>query len=175
MKTLPALLSLALGFSLATSVATAAPKPASVPAAKPAAQPAAEDKLDEKNLVGILIPRNNGGFTNLKIDGGKFTMTFFDANKKAIAPDVTHATVKYRKGKSNHRHLLVAVGGKSLQAPTPVDRPYIVNGMHVVLFDDNEDTAAEAYTVNFKQPTAEDGAAVPVDEMTPEQLAKIKK
>lgn len=171
MKTLSALLLIALGFAPAAFAADTKPAAKPAPAAKEAA---AGDTLDEKNLVGILITRKSGGFINLKIDGGKFTMDFFDADKKATSPDVAQATIRFRKGKSTHRYLLTG-SGKSLVSPLPIDRPYIFNAAHVVLFDNDEDTPAEAYTVNFKQPMPGDGEGTPVDEMTPEQLQKIKK
>ncbi|MFT3829441.1 MAG: hypothetical protein QM691_07000 [Opitutaceae bacterium] len=176
MKTLSALLSLALGIGLATSVATAAPKPATAPATPPAAQPAAAETLDEKNLAGILIARTNGGFINLKVDGGKFVMAFYDKDKKAVAPDVTQATVRYRKFKADQRFLLSGgADGKTLASPLPVDRPYVFNTVRIVLFDKNEDTPAETYVKNFRQFTPGDGEGTPVDEMTPEQVQKLKK
>lgn len=204
MKKLSALLSLALGLSLIPTVFAADKKPAptttkpTTTAAKPTAAPAkpsatapktavkaaatkeapkaAAAEEPAKELVGILIERKAGGFINLKIDGGNFVMTFLDKDKKETKPDVLRATAKYRKNKSNHRHLLVpAADGKSLRAPTPVDRPYVINTMLVVLFDDNENNAAEAYTVNFKQITPSDTEGIPADEMTPEQLQKVAK
>lgn len=169
MKTLSALLLLSLGL-LPTAFA-ATPK-ATAPAA-PAA-PAAVDQLDEEHLVGLLIPRSTGGFINLKVEGGRFVMTFFDADKKAVAPNVPQATVRYRKFKADQRFLLSrSDDGKSLRSPLPVDRPYIFNTMRIVLFDAAEDTPAETYVKNFRQPLPEDGAGIPVDEMSPEQLRKI--
>ncbi|HLP09435.1 MAG TPA: hypothetical protein VK178_14830 [Opitutaceae bacterium] len=176
MKTPSALLSLALGIGLATSVTIAAPKPTAKPAAQPAEQAAAGDVLDEKNLAGILITRANGGFLNLKVDGGKFVMAFYDKDKKAVAPDVTKATVRYRKFKTDQRFFLAGgADGKTLSSPLPVDRPYVFNTVHIVLFDDNEETPAETYVKNFRQFTPGDGEGTPVDEMTPEQLEKLKK
>lgn len=179
MKTLSALLSLALGLSLipATFAADKKPAPAAKPAQSAAAKPApAANALDEKNLVGILLTRPTGGFINLKVDDGKFTMKFYDAEKKETPANVTHAAIKYRKGKATHRHSLNrSTDGNSLAALTPVDRPYIFKTVHVALFDEDEDTAPEVYTVNFKQLAAGEPDSIPVDEMTPEQLQKIAK
>jgi hypothetical protein len=176
MKKLSALLSLALGLCLIPAVFAADKKPTSASPAKPAAKVAAQENQKEEPLVGILIERHNGGFINLKVDGGNFVMTFLDKDKKEAKADVPRALARYRKNKADHKHLLVrSADEKSLRAPTPVDRPYRFNALLVVLSSDNEDTAAEAYTVNFKQVSPEDGAAVPVDEMTPEQLQKINK
>jgi hypothetical protein len=194
MKKLPVLLLLALGISPALFAAdkkpvapaatpakttpaqktTPAAKTAQAPAAKPA-QPAA-NALDEKNLVGILLTRPTGGFINLKVDDGKFTMKFYDAEKKETSANVSHAAIKYRKDKATHRHSLNrSTDGKSLTALTPVDRPYIFKTVHVALFDEDEDTAPEVYTINFKQLAAGEPDSIPVDEMTPEQLQKIAK
>jgi len=175
MKKLSALLSLALGLCLIPAVFAADKKPTSTSPAKPAAKAAAQEEKEEP-LVGVLIERPNGGFINLKVDGGNFVMTFLDKDKKETNADVPRASARYRKNKSDHRHMLVrSADGKSLRAPTPVDRPYRFNALLVVLSSDSEDNAAEAYTVNFKQVSPEDDASVPVDEMTPEQLQKIAK
>lgn len=199
MKKLSALLSLALGLCLIPALGAADKKPASAATAKPAAtaakptaakptaaKTAAKDaaKAAEKpaakaepakELVGILIERKAGGFINLKVEGGNFLMTFLDKDKIDTQADVASAAVRYRRKSSNIRHLLVrAEDAKSLRAPTPVDRPYIFNAMHVVLFSGNEETAAETYTVNFKQIMPGDGASIPADEMTPEQIQQVK-
>ena len=179
MKTLSALLSLALGLSLipATFAADKKPAPAAKPAQSAAAKPApAANALDENNLVGLLITRSTGGFINLKVEDGHFTMKFYDAEKKETSANVSHAAIKYRKGKSTHRHSLNrSPDEKMLISLTPVDRPYIFKTVHVALFDEDEDNAPEVYTVNFKQLAAGEPDSVPVDEMTPEQLQKIKK
>ena len=181
MKTLPALLSLALGLSLipATFAADKKPAPAAKPAqsaaAKPAAKPASEPKKDE-SVVGVLVERSVGGFINLRIEDGKFVMAFLDAEKKEIDPNVRSATVRYRKNKSDHRFLLTgSEGGKTLRCSLPVDRPYIFNALRIALIDDSEETAAETYVKNFKQLAAGEPDTLPVDEMTPEQVQKIKK
>ncbi len=201
MKKLSALLSLALGLSLIPVVFSADKKPVPAPAAKPTApaakpavpsdkpaaqaatkgatktpaKPAAEEKKEEP-LVGILIERNVGGFINLKVEDGKFVMLFLDAEKKETKANVLKATVRYRKNRADHRHLLTRTADeKSLRAPTPADRPYLYNPLYIVLFDDNEETPAEAYTKSFKQLTPQDGESVPADEMTPEQIKKVKK
>lgn len=182
MKKLSALLLLALGLSVIPAGFSADKKPAATkpataakPAAATAATPeAAEDTLDEKNLVGVLLTRANGTFVNIKVADGKFTMAFYDAAKKPMEPDVPKAVVRFRKDLKNHRHLLVSTGdGKTLQAPTPVARPFIFNTAQVVLLSGAEEASAETFTVNFKQPMPGDGATMPADEMTPEQLQML--
>jgi hypothetical protein len=176
MKTLSALLSLALGLSLipATFAADTKPTPATK-TAQAAAKPAAEQKKDEP-VVGILVERATGGFFNLKIESGNFVMVFLDAEKKEVEPDVRSATVRYRKNKSDHRFLLTRTeGSKTLRCNLPVDRPYIFKTLRIALIDESEETAAETYVKNFKQLAAGEPESIPVDEMTPEQLQKIAK
>lgn len=177
MKTLPALLSLALGLSLipATFAADMKPAPAAKPAQSAAAKPAAEPKKDVP-VVGILAERTAGGFFNLKIEDGKFVMTFLDTEKKETEPNVTSATVRYRKHKAEQRFLLTrSADGKSLRCNLPADRPHIYNALRIALTDGNEETPAETYVKNFKQLAAGEPDTIPVDEMTPEQVQKIKK
>lgn len=178
MKTLSALLSLALGLSLipATFAADKKPAPAAKPAQVAAAKPTAAEQKKDEPIVGILVERSVGGFINLKIEDGKFVMAFLDAEKKEIEPNVRSATVRYRKNKSDHRFLLTgAEGSKTLRCNLPVDRPYIFNGLRIALIDDSEESAAETYVKNFKQLAPGEPDSIPVDEMTPEQLQKIAK
>ncbi len=177
MKKLSALLALAFGLSLIPAALAADKKPA--PAAKPAqaaaAKPAAEPKKDAP-VVGILIERSAGGFINLKIEDGKFVMVFLDAEKKETEPNVTSAAVRYRKHKAEQRFLLTrSADGKALRCNLPADRPHIYNALRIALIDGNEETPAETYVKNFKQLAAGEPDTIPVDEMTPDQVQKIKK
>ena len=123
-----------------------------------------------------MIERKGGGFINLLVEGGNFVIKFLDAEKKETDANVAQAVVAFRKGKSNERFFMKAGGdGKSLRSPLPVPRPYIFNTVRVVLFNDDESAANEVYVVNFRQPMAGDGEAIPADEMTPDQLGKIAK
>ncbi len=190
MKKLSALLLLAVGIALGTGLQAAEKKAATKPAAKPAAAapaakqaavapaakpatatPAKDEKKAEEPLVGVLIERKTGGFANLRVDEGKLTLAFLDAEKKETVPNVTKATIRFRKGLSTERYLLTPEG-KTLRSPLPVPRPYVFFKVRVVLFDDDEETANEVYLVNFKQPMPGDGEGTPADKLTPQQLQK---
>lgn len=175
MKKLSALLLLGLalgtGLHAAEKKATAKPAPQPAPAAQTKTAPATDEKKAEEPIVGVLIERKSGGFLNLRVDGGNFVLSFLDAEKKEAEPNATKATIRYRKGLTTHRFFLTPEG-KTLRSPLPVFRPYVFFTVRVVLFDDNEETANEVYTTNFKQPMPGDGESVPADQMTPEQRRK---
>ena len=137
-------------------------------------------KVEEaKPIVGILIERKDsaGGFLNLKVDGGDFVIAFLDKDKKEIEGDRSRAIIRFRKHLKNSQFILTrSADGKSLRSSgAPVDRPYIYPALPVLVFKEGQEEVAEAYTVQFTQPTADDGKTVSIEEMTPEQLQKAKK
>src|SRR5438874_475662 len=61
------------------------PKPAPAPVAAP-----------EPKISGQTLTRLQGGFLGLEIDpNGNFKLSFYDAKKKHLAPDVTSATIRW--------------------------------------------------------------------------------
>jgi hypothetical protein len=137
-------------------------------------------KVEEaKPIVGILIERkdSSGGFLNLKVDGGNFVITFLDKDKKEIEGDRVRAIIRFRRHLKSSQFILArSADGKSLRSSgTPVDRPYILPALPVVLFKEGQEEVAESYVVQFTQPMPGDGEGIPVDQMTPEQIQKVKK
>ena len=180
MKTLSGPLLLALSLCIIPALPAAdkattvqnAPKTTATAAAK-----VTEKKEEPKPIVGALIERKDGsgGFINLKVEGG-FVVVFLDKDKKEIKADFVRAMIRYRRHlKTSQFILTLAPDGKSLRSPLPVDRPYIFPALPLVLFKEGQEEAAETYMVPFKQQMPGDGEGVPADEMTPEQLEKIKK
>lgn len=176
MKKLSALLLLALGLSVIPAAFSADKKPAApakpaTPAAAPAPAPAKQEAI-----VGILIERKAGGFLNLRVDNGNFTIAFLDQDKKPVDADLARAVLRFRRHLKNNTYILNRSGdGKTLTCAQPINRPYLLPALPVVLFKDAGDAdASEVYTVNFKQPMPGDGESTPLDEMTPEQREMIK-
>lgn len=208
MKTLSALLLVALGLCILpvlnaadkTATPVNAPKPAPKATAKsdpkatkadPKTAPATATKTDPKAptataakdakakpeetkpVVGALLERSNGGFLNLKVDGG-WTITFLDKDKKEVKADLFRAIIRYRRHLKNSQFILtLSADGKSLHSSLPVDRPYLFASLPVLLFKEGVEDSTESYRVAFKQPMAGDGEGVPIDEMSPEDLKKI--
>lgn len=150
-------------------------KSGSTAPAKPTAKEAKAKTADEKP-VGALIERKDGGFLNLKVEGGNFVITFLDKDKNAVDADRSRAIIRFRKHLKNNQYILrLDADGKSLRSSgTPVARPYILPALPVILFKEGQEEVAESYVVQFNQPMPGDGDSIPADEMTPEQAQKVK-
>jgi hypothetical protein len=174
MKTLVALLcALAFGGSI-----FAQPQPASQPAAPatpagpatPTAKPEGkkadlkkEDakKKEEPKIDGIVISRSNGTFLGLKLEGGTYKLTFYDAKKKPTAPDVTRAAARWNpKYKVGSERIILNPGpdGKSLIGTRPVRPPYVFKlyltllkgGARTDSEGGEDEQAVESFVVDFR-------------------------
>ncbi|MBI3885698.1 MAG: hypothetical protein HY302_08235 [Opitutae bacterium] len=145
-----------VGLCCAVSFAPAKPQPAkpAAPAkdtAKQASEPAA---VEEPKIPGVVIPRPDGSFLGISIDGGTFKLAFYDKKKKAVDVDVTRATArwpaKYKIG--DERTVLNLSGdGKSLVGGKPVRPPYVFKLWLTLLKGEGDDAkAVENYTVDFR-------------------------
>jgi hypothetical protein len=116
--------------------------------------PAAADPKDEASVVhvkGIEIKRPNGNFLGLEIVGSNFVLSFYDAERKKIAPDVVRGTlrwpVKYQPA-SERTVLNPGSDGTSLTSLTPVRPPHQFK-VFMSLFVEGSETAVESYVVDF--------------------------
>lgn len=126
--------------------ATAATKPSAKPAA-----PAAEAK-EEPTIEGVVIERPNGNFLGLQILNNNFILSFYDAQKEKVAPDVTRATmrwpVKYQP--TDERTVLNPGGdGTSLTSPKIVRPPHNFR-VFIALFVEGSESAVETYSVDVR-------------------------
>ena len=99
------------------------------PSATPA-KPAPKKAEPEPKIPGTVISRANGTFLGLTLEGGKFKLSFYDAKKKPMAPDVTRANARWpnSKGRGDNRTVLNPGGdGKSLLGSTVVLPPFNFN------------------------------------------------
>ena len=131
-------------------IVSAAPAKAKPDKAKPDT-PAAAPADEEIVLPGTVINRANGGFLSIQVEGGCLKMSFYDAKKKLIDPDVDRAAArwspKYKVGEE-HRVLVRAGDGKSLISPA-VRPPYNFKLFLTLLTAD--DQAVENYTVDLRE------------------------
>jgi len=129
-------LSLALAGSLALSARD--PSPAAVPTAKPAY---------ELPVTGRNIPRNGGGWINGQLADFWLVLTFFDADKKPIPPDVKHGFVQFRKPGTNIRTPLYRKGD-TLVSTEKVTPPYVFF-VALNLYTSTDDQTAENYSFQY--------------------------
>lgn len=125
---------------MAASIGMVVPLVAQTPykPAKPAKAPVEEPaKID-----GIEIPRQNGGFVGLTVDGVRLVLKFYDADKKPVALDVARAAARWtpinRKGEVR-TVLNPDETGKALVSP-PVALPPLVFTAYITLLDEHDKT-----------------------------------
>lgn len=117
---------------------------------------AADTKAEEPEakIEGMAIARPDGRFLGLEVKDSKFVLSFYDKNKKEMAPDVARATmrwpVKYQPG--DERTVLNPAGdGKTLTSGKTVKPPHFFK-VYMSLFVEGSDEAVESYAVDYRSP-----------------------
>jgi len=127
------------------------------PAVKPAPKKDDKKKDEMGKITGLEIPRGSG-FMGLEIVNGTFKLSFYDAKKKPVAPDVVRAAFRWSVNyqKQPERTILNPGGGNALVSDLTVKPPYHFK-LFVTLFKDAGDSyeatdaGAENLTVDFAQ------------------------
>jgi len=116
---------------------------------------APEKKKEEPmgHVDGMELTRPGGGFLGLEIKNSNFVLSFYNAKRKKIAPDVTRATmrwpVKYQP--TDERTVLNAGGdGTSLTSGKTVKPPHSFK-VFMALFVEGNDTAVETYNLDYRE------------------------
>jgi hypothetical protein len=113
--------------------------------------PAAEEP--EPQIPGITIPRPQGGFLGILVEGGNFKLSFYDAKKKPAPVDVTRATarwpVKYQP--QDERTVLNPNGDGTALTSGFFVHPPLAFRLYLSLFVEGRDDAVESYVINFRQ------------------------
>lgn len=151
----------ALVLSLLLTVVT--PLLAQYPATKPGPVPPKKTQPAKKNeepakIEGMEIARGGKGFLGLQVMNGNFKLSFYDAERKPIAPDVTRAVLrwdpKYKVGKE--RAILTPGGGANALVSAKDIRPPYHFKLFITLLKDaagdgTEEPAGETLVVDFRQ------------------------
>jgi hypothetical protein len=125
------------------------------PAPKPGAPKQDTKKEEEIGVIeGMTLARPNGHFLGLKLEGGKYKLTFYDKKKKPEKVDVTRATARWPNmhGPGDHRTVLNPAGdGTYLMGAQFVRGPYAFKLFITLLRGEgNEAVGVENYTVDFR-------------------------
>ena len=136
--------------------------PKTVPKAAPAPKPAPDPKAAKKDeapgkIEGFEIPRGERGFLGLQIVNSTFKLSFYDAKKKLVAPDVATAVLRWNVTyqKQPERVLLVP-NDKALTSERTIKPPYSFR-LSLSLFKepltggDGSEAGAETFSVDFSQ------------------------
>lgn len=139
----------------ATDAVKVVPDKPADPKAKPADPKAKKDpKAKEKvyTIPGLTISRPNGTFLGLQVLNNNFVLSFYDAKKKPMAPDITRATAHWPNLRSIHgdNFTVLNSSGNALVGVKPVVPPltFIVR---ITLLDGEGDDAkaVENYSVHL--------------------------
>lgn len=130
-----------------------APSATKTPAAKAPAAKAVKKEDEPGKIDGVAIPRAEG-FLGVQVVDGKFKVSFYDAKKKPVTPDIGRAVLRWDpKGKiGQDRAVLMAGGGTALASDKYVRPPYNFK-LYITLLKEGADEAgpAESYTIDFRQ------------------------
>ena len=132
------------------------PKPAASKAAPKKDEKKKDDgkakKADEMGkITGIEIPRGSG-FMGIELVNGTFKLSFYDAKKKPVEPDVDRAALKWNvKTQSLPERVILNRDGNALTNPKVIKPPYTFS-LAITLFRGEGDAATtENFSVAFTQ------------------------
>ncbi len=120
-----------------------------------AAKKAEPAKKEEPKIEGVVVSRGEKGFMGVEIVGGAFKITFYDAKRKKIAPDVARAALRWdAKYKVGQERVVLNPGGdgKSLSNPKTIRPPYTFKLFITLLKEATEDEQAvgETHVIDFR-------------------------
>jgi hypothetical protein len=116
-----------------------------------------------KAIPGIVLPRDKGGFLGLEIDPSTntFKLSFYDAKRNPIAPDVAIATITWffhDTGKEKLTYALsLGADGKSLASSRVVTPPLPHRAVLFLFADPSSTDPAEVYRDNDLTPLLANG------------------
>lgn len=117
--------------------------------AKKAPAPTTKKEDPPAVVEGVAIVRANGGFLGLRVVNNNFVLSFYDAKKKKIDPDVTRAAVRWPvKYQPGDEHAVLNVSGKTLTS-TKFVKPPLVFKVYLGLYNEGSDKAVESYTIDY--------------------------
>lgn len=150
MKTLVALLC-----SLALSLVALAQPPAKKNPAEAGSADKAGKKEEPPKIEGMEIPRGTR-FLGLQVVNSVFKLSFYDAKKKPIPPDVARVVLRWdAKYKVGQERTVLSPGGgvNSMTSEKTVRPPYNFKLFMTLLKDaaEGEDPVGETIVVDFRQ------------------------
>ena len=103
-------------------------------------------------ILGTVVTRADGTFLGLEVVAGNFKLSFYDAEKKAIAPNVSQARATWPnpRGQGNLRTML-NLSENALVGAKPVLPPYTYDVRLVLLQGTGEQQqVVESFVVPFR-------------------------
>lgn len=126
-------------------------KPAAPADAKKDGKADAKKKADEIGKIDGMEIARGSGFMGLQIVDGTFKLSFYDAKKKPVAPDVVRASFRWNVNyQKQPERVVLGLSGKSLVADKTIRPPYSFR-LYISLFKGDSDENPENLTVEFTQ------------------------
>ncbi len=105
----------------------------------------------EPKIEGFAVERARGGFLGVQIVDARFVVSFYDAEKKQVAPDVARAVLRWpvRYQPADERLVLnPSPDGQTLTSPRVIRPPHSFR-LSILLFVEGSADALESYRVDF--------------------------
>ena len=151
-QTAPPANSSAVKIDLGTS--TSKPGAKADPKAAPAKSDAKKKKEEPPGKIdGVTVARGTG-FLGLQIVGGHFKLSFYDAKKKPVAPDVTSAVLRWKVNYQpdlEHTQLTPGGGPNALTSEKVIRGPYSFRLTVLLLKGEGEAASVESISVDLQQ------------------------
>lgn len=131
-----------------------APATEAAPKAAPK-QDATKKKAEEPpaKIEGVTVARGTG-FLGLQIVGGHFKVSFYDAKKKPVPPDVASAVLRWKVNYQpdlEHTQLTPGGGANSLTSEKVIRQPYSFKLTLLLFKGEGESATPETLLVDFSQ------------------------
>jgi hypothetical protein len=103
-------------------------------------------------IPGVTIPRANGGFLGLEIDGNSnFKLSFYDKDKAPVAVDVGFATIRWHSSLTKTIEFVGLTPGSDgtfLASPRVIRRPWTFK-LTILLFVAGNNDPVETYAIDY--------------------------
>lgn len=152
---------MAASIGMVIPIVAAPPKPGTKDKPATTPQPSTPPKTDkaapaapkeEVKIPGYVKPRAKGGFISLVVESGKFTLTFWDADKKQVPVDVARASARWdQKNRVSQGRTVLNPAGDSLSLVSAgyAPPPYVFK-LFITLLNE-EGAGVENYTFDVAQ------------------------
>ena len=114
----------------------------------PAAEPATSEELPP--LDGVVVKRGDGTLLQVKIEGVRVVLRFFDEKHAPIKPDVDGAWIRAVSSvrRPERRVLAPSDDGMSLTHGIPLRPPHVFK-LYITLTRGGEESGVESHTVDY--------------------------
>ena len=104
----------------------------------------------ETELDGVVVPRADGGFLQVKMEGVNLVLRTYDAQKKPVAVDVDRATVRLQfASRSPEQYTLAPSDDKmALTVGRPIRHPHVFRA-YISFFRGESETAVETFQLAY--------------------------